>query len=215
LLAHEVWSPEGTTDSPVISYPAASHSRLLGWAVGAAGLAAAIAIAAGLISYSHGRYAQDPIGRFLPVKTAAAASTPNPSPSIPSIQSSAQAVPGPVPVSSPNAATVDAPPVVAAQPAPPVTATPPAISSVDTQAPPDDQPKTVKVTVRPGETLQQIALRTLGQDDSQILKQIQQLNPRMTDPDHIEADQEIRLPQISRASNPPAVAGASDLSRKN
>jgi general secretion pathway protein A len=215
LLAHEVWSPEGTTDSPVISYPAASHSRLLGWAVGAAGLAAAIAIAAGLISYSHGRYAQDPIGRFLPVKTAAAASTPNPSPSIPSIQSSAQAVPGPVPVSSPNAATVDAPPVVAAQPAPPVTAAPPATSSVDTQAPPDDQPKTVKVTVRPGETLQQIALRTLGQDDSQILKQIQQLNPRMTDPDHIEADQEIRLPQISRASNPPAVAGTSDLSRKN
>lgn len=80
--------------------------------------------------------------------------------------------------------------------------------------PPDDQPKTVKVVVRPGETLQQTALRALGQDDSQILKQIQELNPRMTNPDHIEADQEIRLPQISKASNPPPVAGANDLSRK-
>ena len=69
--------------------------------------------------------------------------------------------------------------------------------------------------MRAGETLQQIALRTLGQDDRQILKQIQQLNPRMTNPDHIEADQEIRLPQISRTSNPPTVDGANDLSRKN
>ena len=73
----------------------------------------------------------------------------------------------------------------------------------------------MKVVVRPGETLQQIALRTLGQNDSQILKQIQQLNPRMTNPDHIEADQEIRLPQISRTANPPSVAGTNDLSRKN
>ena len=39
--------------------------------------------------------------------------------------------------------------------------------------------------------------------------------PRITNPDHIETDQEIRLPQISKASNPPPVAGANDLSRKN
>ena len=110
------------------------------------------------------------------------------------------------PVSPPNTATVDAPTV---------TAPPPAALSVDTQAAPDNESKTMKVMVRPGETLQQIALRTLGQDDSQILKQIQRLNPRMTNPDHIEADEEIRLPQISKASTPPPVAEPNDLSRKN
>jgi general secretion pathway protein A len=202
MLLPGVSSPAEATSSPVISYPAASHSRLMGWAVAAVGLTASIAIAVGLVSYSHGRFSHDSIARFLSGKTAAAATTPNPSPSM---QGSAQAVPAPLPASPADAATADAPPVTPA---------PPAASIVDTQAPPDDQPKTVKVTVRPGETLQQIALRTLGQDDIQILKQIQQLNPRMTNTDHIEADQEISLPQISRASNPPTV-GASDLSRKN
>jgi general secretion pathway protein A len=197
-LVPRISSPPETTDSPVISYPVAPSSRLPRWALGVAGLAASIAIAVGLFSYSHGW-----LGRFLPGKTAASATTANPSPSM---HGSAQAAPAPIPVSSPNAAPVTAPPV---------TTPPPAAPSVDTQAPPDNEPKAVKVTVRPGETLQQIALRTLGQNDSQILKQIQQLNPRMTNPDHIEADQEIRLPQISRASNPPPVAGANDLSRKN
>jgi nucleoid-associated protein YgaU len=152
----------------------------------------------GFVSYSHGR-----IGWFLPGKTAVSAAGLNPSPSL---RGSAQAASAPIRVSSPNATTVDAPPLPTAPPSPP---------SVDTPALTDDEPKTVKVTVRPGETLQQIALRTLGQDDSQILKEIQQLNPRLTNPDHIEADQQIRLPQISKASNPPSVAGATDLSRKN
>lgn len=210
MLVPRISSPAETTDSPVISYPAASPSRLpgraLGWAAGAAGLAAAIAIALGVVSYSHGRYSHSSIGQVLPSKSAAATTAPNPSPSIASSGGSAQAGPATIPVSSPNTTTVAAPPV---------TLPPPSALSVDTQAPPDDQPKTMKVTVRAGETLQQIALRTLGQNDSQILKQIQRLNPRMTNPNHIEADQEIRLPQIPRASNPPTVAGANDLSRKN
>jgi general secretion pathway protein A len=197
-LVPRVSSPAETTDSPVISYPAAPSRRLPRWTLGVAGLAASIAIAVGLISYSQGW-----IGRFLPGKTAASTTTANPSPSM---HGSAQAAPAPIPAPAPNATPVDAPPVATP---------PPAAPSVDTQAPPDNEPKTVKVTVRPGETLQQIALRTLGQDDSQILKQIQQLNPRMTNPDHIEAEQEIRLPQISKASNPPPVAGANDLARKN
>ncbi len=197
-LVPRVSSAPETTASPVISYPAAPSSRFPRWALGVAGFAASIAIAAGLFSYSH-----DWLGRFMPAKTAASTTTANPSPSM---HGSVQTVPAPIPASSPNATTV---------PAPPVATPPPAAPSVDTQAPPDNEPKTVKVTVRPGETLQQIALRTLGQDDSQILKQIQQLNPRMTNPDHIEADQEIRLPQISRASTPPPAAGANDLSRKN
>jgi hypothetical protein len=190
-----------TTDAPVISYPAASNRRLPGWALFVAGVAASIAIAVGLLSYSHGR-----IWQFLPRK-AASAVTPYPSSSA---QGSAQAAPASSAVSSPNGDTLDAPAA---------TTTPPSPPSVHPQAPTDDESNTVKwaslfrrrckkVVVRPGETLQQIALRTLGQDDSQILKEIQRLNPRLTNPDHIEADQEIRLPQMSRASNAPPVGRA-------
>lgn len=197
-LAPRVSSPADTADSPVISYPVASSGRLPRWAPAVAGVAATIAIAVGLLSYSHGR-----IWRLLPGKTAASSNIPHPSPSL---QGSAQAVPAAGPVPSKSEVTVTTPPAMSGSPTPP---------GLDTQATPDDGEKIVKVVVRPGETLQQIALRTLGQDDSQILKQIQKLNPRLTNPDHIETDQEIRLPQISKASNPPPVAGANDLSRKN
>ena len=180
-----------TVDSPVTFYPSASDSRPPGWALGVAGVAASVAIAVGLLSYSHGR-----IWQFLPGKAAASAVIRNPSSST---QGSAQAVPASSPVSSPNEKAMDAAPA---------TTTPPSPPSVHTQAPTGDEPSTVKVVVRPGETLQQIALRTLGQDDSQILKEIQRLNPRLTNPDHIEADEEIRMPQTTRASNPPPAGGA-------
>jgi len=198
MLPPRISSPAETTDSPVISYPEPSNSRLPRWAVVVAGAAASIAIAVGLFSYSHGR-----ISRFLPGRTSASTIIRNPSSST---RGSVRTAPAPSPVSSPNGKTVGAPPMTTPPPTPP---------AVDTQAPTDNGPKTVKVVVRPGETLQQIALRTLGQDDSQILKQIQQLNPRLTNPDHIEADEEIRLPQISKASNSLPVAVANDLSRKN
>ena len=199
MLGPRVSSPAETADSPVISYPASSDSRFPGWVPGIGGVAASVAIAVGLLSYSHSR-----IWRVLSGRPAASAIILN---SSPGPRGSAQsAAPAPSPASSQNGKTVDAPPV---------TTTPPSPPSVHTQAPADDEPKTVKVVVRPGETLQQIALRTLGQDDSQILKQIQQLNPRLTNPDHIEADQEIRLPQISKATNPPPAAGANYVSRKN
>ena len=154
-------SPAQTTDSPVISYPAASSRRLPRWALGVAGLAASVAIAAGLVSYSH-RHGSD---GSCPRKPRRLATPANPSPST---QGSARTVPRSHPSFFSKQATVDAPPV---------TTPPPAAPSADTQAPPDDEPKTVKVVVRPGETLQQIALRTLGQDDSQILKQIHSSTP--------------------------------------
>jgi hypothetical protein len=97
MLVPRISSSAETTDSPVISNPAASHSRLpgwaLGWAAGAAGLAASMAIAVGVVSYSHGRYSHGSIGRVFPSKSAAATTAPNPSPSIPSSRGSAQAGP--------------------------------------------------------------------------------------------------------------------------
>jgi general secretion pathway protein A len=56
---------------------------------------------------------------------------------------------------------------------------------------------TTIVIVRPGETLRQIALRTVGQFNDAIVGQIRELNPAIADSNHIEAGQEIRLPGVS------------------
>jgi general secretion pathway protein A len=194
-----------TSGSPVISYPAQSNSRHRRWAMAVTSVAASLLLAFGLLSYSHGT-----IGRFLPAKTPASPTGANATPASRksaqvSAHATAAAVPSPA-VPSPGEKSLNAPPVTPVAPSAP---------GAPVHDPAGDDHGTVKVVVRSGETLKQIALRTLGQDDSKLLKQIQQLNPRMTNPDHIEADQEIRLPQISKASNTPPVVGANDLSRKN
>ena len=71
------------------------------------------------------------------------------------------------------------------------------------------------VVVRSGETLAQIALRTFGQYNGDILDQILKLNPAMTNPDHIESDQAIRLPRLSEPSNPPTASTANGASGMN
>jgi len=80
---------------------------------------------------------------------------------------------------------------------------------------PSDDSETTKVVAQSGETLQHIALRTLGQDSIELIEQIRQLNPGLTDPDHIEAGQEIRLPQLSKPVDLPTVGGARDMVGKN
>lgn len=72
-----------------------------------------------------------------------------------------------------------------------------------------DDPKTINVVVQPGETLRQITLRTMGQYNEKAIEQIQHLNPGLTDPNHIEANQRIRVP---RPSGSPNIA---DVSRAN
>ncbi len=53
-------------------------------------------------------------------------------------------------------------------------------------------PKTI--TVVPGDTLEAIATQNLGDYNHTVLRQIQALNPRLLDPDHIESGRTIRLP---------------------
>ena len=57
-------------------------------------------------------------------------------------------------------------------------------------------PKTapIEITVEPDQTLRSIAMQYLGSSDLQRLRQIQTLNPKLIDPDHIEAGQKIWLP---------------------
>ena len=59
----------------------------------------------------------------------------------------------------------------------------------------DRQP--VEITVEPHQTLHAIAVRYLGDFDEKSLQQLRSLNPRLTDPNHIEAGQKIRLPERS------------------
>ena len=71
--------------------------------------------------------------------------------------------------------------------------------------------KSFEVTVEPDQTLQDIAVKYLGEFDLMRLHQIQALNPKLTDPDHIEAGQKIWLPgpppvPVATNATPPASA---------
>ena len=57
---------------------------------------------------------------------------------------------------------------------------------------PDSPP--FAITVKPDQTLQDISEQYLGGFDIQRLNKIQALNPKLTDPDHIEVGQKIWLP---------------------
>jgi LysM repeat protein len=56
------------------------------------------------------------------------------------------------------------------------------------------------VVVEAGQTLQQISLLYLGRYSTEIVQQIQSLNPQLLDPNHIEVGQQIRLPVQWRSS---------------
>ena len=69
----------------------------------------------------------------------------------------------------------------------------------------------IEITVEPDQTLQDISVQYLGGYDLQRLHQIQALNPKLTDPDHIEAGQKIWLPgpppvPVATNATPPASA---------
>ena len=64
-----------------------------------------------------------------------------------------------------------------------------------------------QIRVGPGQTLQGVCVQYLGSFDLQRLHQVEALNPRLTDPDHIEAGQQLRLPGPA-AENARSVASA-------
>jgi len=59
-----------------------------------------------------------------------------------------------------------------------------------------------EITVKPDQTLRDIAIQYLGGYDLERLRQIQALNPKLTVPDHIEVGQKIWLP-----GSPPGLLG--------
>ena len=60
------------------------------------------------------------------------------------------------------------------------------------------------VNVTPGQTLLGICAEKFGNCTSQILRQIQQLNPSLSDPDHIETGQQLRIPVLAAQTNNPS-----------
>ena len=62
---------------------------------------------------------------------------------------------------------------------------------------PENEGSHRQVTVTPGQNLQTIARINLGTYDRRTLRQIQALNPHLTNPDHIEVGRPIRLPAWS------------------
>jgi hypothetical protein len=60
------------------------------------------------------------------------------------------------------------------------------------------------VNVTPGQTLLGICAEKFGNCTAQILRQIQQLNPHLNDPDHIETGQKLRIPVLAAQTNSPS-----------
>jgi type II secretory pathway predicted ATPase ExeA len=76
--------------------------------------------------------------------------------------------------------------------------TPPVV--VQAAAVPRPLAKDLVVVVEAGQTLRQISLLYLGRYSTEIVQQIQSLNPQLLDPKHIEVGQHIRLPVPWRGS---------------
>ncbi len=94
-----------------------------------------------------------------------------------------------------------------AQPLPEPAVAPPA------PAPRNSGTNSMVVTVAPEQTLHEISSQYLGGFDLQRYQQIKALNPSLTDPDHLQAGQRIRLPRESRTTQ--AATQASTAADRN
>jgi len=70
---------------------------------------------------------------------------------------------------------------------------------------------TVIVVMKPKETLYRICVEHFGRSDKKLLEEIQALNPRITDPNHIETGQQIVLPTRTPPSLGTDSAGRADV----
>jgi LysM repeat protein len=65
---------------------------------------------------------------------------------------------------------------------------------------PNPEPGSLDVQVKPGQTLYQISVKKLGKYNGKVLEQLQDLNPWLNDPDHIQPGQKIRVPAMATDS---------------
>jgi general secretion pathway protein A len=113
--------------------------------------------------------------------------------------------PNPVPSAEPAASTAlpeDQP--LAAQTNTSASLDPPDSSPVFSERTPQWTNSADLVNVTPGQTLLGICAEKFGNCTSEILRQIQQLNPHLNDPDHIETGQKLRIPVLAAQTNNPS-----------
>jgi general secretion pathway protein A len=147
------------------------------WALGAVGVAACIAIGIGILSISPGR-----AGWFSESSSEAWAGIRNAAPSLgnsPSLKSDSVA---PSPSLDAQAAEIPG-------------AAPGKTSPASGNSRNDSE--TDSVVAQPGETLPELALRTLGANDAGTLDAIRKLNPAVAGVDRLAAGQTILLPRIA------------------
>ena len=80
---------------------------------------------------------------------------------------------------------------------------------------PSSQPDTMTVVVEAGDDLRCICLRTVGQYNDTVVDKIRKLNPIMSDPNHIEAGEQIRVPRVSKPLESDVPAGPNTDRGKN
>ncbi|MBI3668491.1 MAG: AAA family ATPase [Acidobacteria bacterium] len=90
--------------------------------------------------------------------------------------------------------------VFPAEPILPANSLPSQRGAVEHVAPMSFSGGTSTVVVEPRQTLQQISLRHVGRFNTRLVEEILRLNPKITNPNHIEIGQRIDLPRPSRAS---------------
>jgi type II secretory pathway predicted ATPase ExeA len=162
-----------------------------GWAQGAAAVAASVALGIGIFSYSSHR-----VGWFADAPSASRGSTQ-------SSETFIRRILAPKSDSSSQASAINIQAAEVPNPAPSpffVSGDPVEISSV---------------TVQSGDTLRQIILRTVGRYSVDMVDQIRKLNPAITNFDHIEVGQVIRLPRIGDAVVSAAASESAAATGKN
>jgi general secretion pathway protein A len=116
------------------------------------------------------------------------------------VQATRGAAPLPAAAGSSNQGPPPAAPAESARRADPVIAPTAASSSSAAQKP------QTSIRVAPGRTLLGICVENFGTCDPQLLQEIHRLNPRLSNPDHIESGQMIRLPASGAVAVQPGKA---------
>lgn len=184
-------TPEQASKKPLLSYRMKVRirpGRLALQTVGVVAVSTVVGIS--ILASSSGR-----LGRLWQGKPDGSLSVPSSSASAADRSSEVASDPGPIPALSEK--TVEIPVTASVEPSLPIPQSP--------------NPETITVVVKPGETLYGITFQALGRADDSLIEQILDINPALTNPDHIIIGQKIRLPQRSQSVVPQSGGSASDM----
>jgi type II secretory pathway predicted ATPase ExeA len=189
--ARPVLSLPGTSPATLSSKPAKRRRNFGQQAMGAASVAACVAIGIGILSLSPARIdglIQSSSDAWTSIRT-----------SVASLRGSTAGNQDSAPVSS--SLSVQA-------------AELPAAGAVQTSLMSDDA-GIETVIVQPGENLRQIALRITGKYTGDTINEIRKLNPEIGDPDDLQAGQTIRFPSLSLPEDSRAASTGVGTTGKN